>query len=730
MGILKRLGQSLAARSNPLNNPAVPLGGPGFWTWLFAGEVTESGEQINDLTALQLITVYTCVRIISKSVASLPLRLYRRLPKGREEAVDAPIHYLLRYAPNEYMTAYTFWESLSGSLALSGNGYAEIARNKMNQVCGLYPLNPHKTEPFRGEDGKIRYRTSVGMSLGNWRFIEPANMLHIPLFSFDGLKGLSPIEHAKQTIGVAKATEKYGARFFGNGSRPGGILKPSQGYRPDEKSLSTLRESWQSMQGGVNQGKVAILPGEWEWQQITLSPEDSQFLKTRQYTRTEIAALFDISPHRLGDTSRMSSSNHEQASLQFVTETLRPYLTQIEQEVERKLMPQIGRAAGQYFAEFDVRERLRGDFETTMKGYALGRQWGLLTPDSVLEEMGENPIGGAFGASYLVPSNMVAVDSTGKPIWYPNTEVVPGSQPKAKKQQIQKPPSPSSLPEQQKAEENKSLEINTDLIPAFAGIFRDACGRFLNRSKRDQDTFDSIFGPFFVAITKAYPGLGIRNYSQQIFERSSIWAAGDVDAIALREFDALLKGVGLRHAAPFVLFIARHGESEDDISNKSSGPNDTPLTATGELQAQYLAAKVALQLPQLAAICGPNVRRHMQTMEYISKATGVQFSTDDDLDPWRIGELEGADRDELKPYKQDPDSVPPGGESKNDAIKRSNKAIQKYLGKAEKKGPILLVVSHKNVRWFCETVLESDVAYTLKTGGLIGTDGDEAKEII
>jgi HK97 family phage portal protein len=473
---------------NPLENPATPLGGPGFWAWLFAGETTEAGETVNDYTALQQATVYACVRVISESVASLPLKIYERLdPAGRKEAIEHELYYLLQYAPNPEMTAFTFWETMAGCCALTGNCYAQIVENKAGKVAAIFPLHPNKTEPVRLADGNIAYRTTDGEKMGNWRYIPPEKIFHVPLFSFDGLKGLSPVALQRQLIGGARAAEKFGARFFGNGSKPGGILHPTTGAVIDETTISQVRESWQAMQAGINQGKVAVLPGDWTYQQIGLSPEDSQFLETRKYNRTDICGLFRVAPHMVGDTTRLSNSNHEQQSLQFVTDTLRPYMCRFEQEAESKLMPHAGRTTGKYFAQFDVRERLRGDFATSSAGYALGRQWGWLSINDILTDMGDNPIG-KEGDIRLAPVNMQNLEN----LLMANGGGAP--QPKGASGDgvvDVKATDEGGGGGEDVAKQKDSLRFAL----AYISMFRDAVGRACNRKERDLETLRLAFEP-------------------------------------------------------------------------------------------------------------------------------------------------------------------------------------------------------------------------------------------
>lgn len=485
-------------RGDPLENPAVSLSSPNIWAWLVGGNnPTVSGELINHFTAMQQTTVYACVNLLAESVASLPLRIYERAAKGRMEDVDHPLYWLLSVEPNPEMTAFTFLETLTGCLALTGNGYAEILENRMGDIGGLYPLHPLHTEPFRATSeitawngipipqGEIAYRTTQGMPNGNWRIISASRMIHPRLFSFDGLKGASPIEQARQGIGLARAAEKYGARFFGNDSRPAGIML-FKGGKLDEKIQLNVRDSWERAQGGENQGKTAFLSGDWDYKQIGISPEQAQFLVTRQFQRAEIAAMWRIPPHMVGDTTRLSNNNAEQQNLSFVTDTLRPFLCRIESEVVRKCIPRQGRNANRHYVEFDVSERLRGDFKSTMDGINVGRQSGVLTINDGREQLGMNPVG-PEGDVCIVPVN------------YQNAERLLDTE------SIQDQPTGGG--QQQDPDDPDAGGADDEAkrwISAWAPLFCDAFGRVCNRDKRDLTAVRTIFGPIVGTIASTY----------------------------------------------------------------------------------------------------------------------------------------------------------------------------------------------------------------------------------
>ncbi len=430
------------------------------------------------------------------------------------------------------MSAFTYWETIAGCCALTGNSYAQIERNDIGQPVALWPLNPLKTEPIRLKDNTLAFKTSDGMTLGQSRIVPAKDVLHNPLFSFDGLRGLSPIGLARQALGLAKATEKYGGRFFGNGSRPGGVL--SSKSKPDQKTQEELKESWREQQGGTNQGKTAFLFGDWTYQQIGLSPEDSQFLATRQFQRSEIAGLFRIAPQMVGDTTRLSNNNHEQQSLSFVTDTLRPYLARFEAEIVRKLLPTQGRKANKYVVSFDVTERLRGDFATTMAGFATGRQWGWLSGNDVRKQLGMNP-GGPELDSYLVPVNMIDARA------------------------LSKDPAEPIQPDAPTAGERQALG---NLSTAYLRLFRDAVGRAIKRDKRDFTAVSELFTPVLTSISEEVDRLAAQrfaldggwNESQQrnirealkaIEKRAADWTADQVDDVTGQEFTRAVKAIVL-----------------------------------------------------------------------------------------------------------------------------------------------------------------------------------------
>ena len=249
--------QKTEQRSGSFDDPASPLTAIAVWNEMDGG-ITASGESISEKTALAISTVYTCVTILSEAIASLPCRLMQTSARGQEEALEHYLYSLLAYSPNDDMTAFTFWSTIVGCSALTGNAYAQITRDLDGTPNGFWPLHPLKTQPVRQPDGALAFRTSDGMKDGTYRVIASKDILHFPLFGLDGIKGISPVRAARESFALVKAAEKYGARWFGNGAAVPSVLI-NKGAKPDPKVQRELTESWQSKHGGANAHTQAFL---------------------------------------------------------------------------------------------------------------------------------------------------------------------------------------------------------------------------------------------------------------------------------------------------------------------------------------------------------------------------------------------------------------------------------------------------------------------------------------
>ena len=382
---------------------------------------TTSGKIVTERSAMQMTAVYSCVRILAEAVAGLPLHLYRyKEDGGKEKAIEHPLYLLLHDEPNPEMSSFVFRETLMTHLLLWGNAYAQIIRNGKNEVVALYPLMPNKMSVDRDENGHLYYTYYRGPdeAIKNKEFaitLTPSDVLHIPGLGFDGLVGYSPIAMAKNAIGMAIACEEYGAKFFANGAAPGGVLE----HPGTIKDPQRVRESWQSTFGGSgNSNKIAVLEEGMKYTPIGISPEQAQFLETRKFQINEIARIFRIPPHMVGDLEKSSFSNIEQQSLEFVKYTLDPWVVRWEQSIMRSLLSHDEKA--RYFVKFNLEGLLRGDYQSRMNGYAIGRQNGWMSANDIRELENLDRIPAEEGGDlYLINGNMLPLKDAGA---FANTE--------------------------------------------------------------------------------------------------------------------------------------------------------------------------------------------------------------------------------------------------------------------------------------------------------------------
>ena len=377
---------------------------------------TTSGKPVNERTAMQTTAVYACVRILAEAVASLPLHVYEYQDDGGKKLVhDHPLYYLLHDEPNPEMTSFVFRETLMSHLLIWGNAYAQIIRDGAGRVLGLYPLLPDKMDVQRDDRGNIYYVYSrnsdenpMFKEYGDIR-LKAEDVLHIPGLGFDGLIGYSPIAMAKNAVGMTLACEEYGASFFANGANPGGVLE----HPGVLKDPSKVRESWNSVYRGVNNAhKIAVLEEGMKYQQIGIPPEEAQFLETRKFQINEIARLYRIPPHMVGDLDKSSFSNIEQQSLEFVKYTLDPWVIRWEQSLQRSLL--LPGEKGKYFIKLNVDGLLRGDYQSRMNGYAVGRQNGWFSATDIREMENMNPIPDEQGGNlYLINGAMTKLEDAG-----------------------------------------------------------------------------------------------------------------------------------------------------------------------------------------------------------------------------------------------------------------------------------------------------------------------------
>ena len=405
MNIITKLG----AAWRSFHNPNTPLSDPDLWlTDALGGGSSEAGINVNEATALTYSSVWRAVNQISRDIAKLPIDVHERSGTGKVKAKKHPAYRILRWHPNQAMTAFNFWQSMMKSVLLHGNAYAWISRAKSGKPVDLIPLNPGTTFPVM-EGTRISYLSKAN---GKDRRLEAADVLHIRGLG-DGFAGMSVIAHAKDSIGLGLAASRYGSKFFANGARPGVVLIHPQRLTPEAQAM--LKKSWNSMHKGIdNAEKTAVLQEGMSIETVSVNNDDAQFLETRQFEVREIANWFNMPPHKLGDASRTSFASLEQENQAYLDDTLDPWMVNIEQECRAKLLttPQIER--DNHAIEFNREAIIRVNFTDKVNGLNMGVAGGWLSRDEARARLNMNPIPGGAGAEFFSPLNMgVAGDTDG-----------------------------------------------------------------------------------------------------------------------------------------------------------------------------------------------------------------------------------------------------------------------------------------------------------------------------
>lgn len=366
------------------------------FSWLGSGS---ADPVVTPSSAITNMAVLSCVRVLAESIATLPMKLFRRSQEGRSAAVDHAVYRVLHDQGNAEMTAFELREVMMFHLALWGNFYGEIEMNGRADVLGVWPLLPDRTKPVRTESGNLAYVTR--MPSGDNLMLPAYRVLHVRGMGNTGLMGMSPIALARKAIGLSQNAEKLGITVYGNGAVPGGSLEHPG--KLTEAAYKRLLESWETRHQGVEKAnRVAILEEGLKWNPNSMPLSDAEFIESRKFQLTEICRLYRMPPHMIQDLERATFSNIEHQSLNFVVHTLMPWLVRIEQAVSRDLIGE--RERQQLFAKFSVNGLARGDMKSRYEAYAIGRNWGWLSPNDVrdLEDMNQIP----GGDTYLSPLNM------------------------------------------------------------------------------------------------------------------------------------------------------------------------------------------------------------------------------------------------------------------------------------------------------------------------------------
>jgi len=446
-----------------------------FLDFLASGPTSASGVKVTEKTALRHGPVFACVKVLSETVGTLPLFVYKRLkPRGKERAPTHWLYTLIHDAPNPEMTSVEYREAQMVHLALWGNHYSFIEKNQVGRVKGLWPMLPNKMAVER-KKGQLIYLYEQTLDTGEIVRVQyrPDEIWHIRGMGGDGIIGYSPIRQCAETIGLSMATQEFGARFFSNDARPSLVLKYPGKLQDD--AHKRLIKSWQKAYSGLaNKHKAALLEENMDIKEIGIPPQDAQFLETRKFQRSDIAGMFRIPPHKIGDLERATFSNIEEQNIDFVQDGIMPWVIRIETSINSKFLGARERLS--FFAEHLLDGLLRGNTEQRYGAYATARQWGWMSANDVREKENMNPIDG--GDVYLIPMNMIPADGNiplPAPIKPKEDEEEPEEEEPGKEE-------PEELKKKMKSlREIRSVASRKRVEQSFKRLFRDAGQRIINR---------------------------------------------------------------------------------------------------------------------------------------------------------------------------------------------------------------------------------------------------------
>jgi HK97 family phage portal protein len=530
MGLLT---SKLGIRALSIEDPSQPLQPYSVLVESLGLGQSDAGVLMNEKQAMSIATVFACVKVTSEDVASMPNEVYRVTAKGREPAPFHRLYPILHDAPNDYTAAMVFWQTLIAWRQLWGNGFALISRDRAARVTGLHIMPADKTRMAR-VDGKVWCVTTATKD-GMPEAIDPSDVLHIMGVSFDGLNGLSPVQVCKNAFGLTKAAERFGAQLFGNGARTSGVLSHPGSLGPE--ALENLKKSIKERLSGNNALQPLVLEEGMTWTQISINPDDAQFLATRKFQRSEICSMYRVPLHKVQDIERATNNNIEHQSLEYHQSTLRPIAVGIEQEIKRKLF-----AGTQFFSEFNMDGLLRGDFVSRQTGFNIQRNAGVLDVDEWRGAEGKNPIGDEAGGSLrIVPVNMVSLTSLAR-------QDAAGAAAADGESSLQDPiETEEGAGDETTAEGERNAVRRFHVLASYRRIFRDGVGRLAHRKVRDGRTIGAVMMPAVYAMAEGLyatrldgkvelSGIqqaAIAAYCQSI--DASAWRPEDAAAVSERE---------------------------------------------------------------------------------------------------------------------------------------------------------------------------------------------------
>lgn len=472
---------------------------------------SDAGVMVNEKQAMRLTTVFACINIISTDISTLSFSIFQTMPDGStREAIDHRLYKMLNSSPNGWMSSLSFRGAMFASVLGWGNAYAVIRRDGAARPASLQILPSDRTCPAM-VNGDLIYVTTATAD-GMPAKIDPENMIHIQGLSYDGILGMSPIGTCKNAFGIAMAAEKFGAQFFGNGLRATGVFT-----HPGElntEAQENIKKSVREMATGENALRPLILEEGMTWTQTTIPPNDAQFLETRRFQRSELAAIYRMPLHLLQDLERSTNNNIEHQSLDYLRYTLRPLAVKFETEVNRKLL------SGPFKSQHDFNEFQRGDFASQTAGWNLLRNIGVYSANDILKAMRQNPIPEAKGGDVrIVAANMVTLEAMA------TMKEMPAA---AGKKQLPAPGETTDSDQGEAITDGQYLPI----VAGFRRLVRDAAGRITNRKEWDQEFARRTLHPVIATMAQAI--LASAGLSAELTEHDEVLVNGVAGGFAGR----------------------------------------------------------------------------------------------------------------------------------------------------------------------------------------------------
>lgn len=368
---------------------------------MIIGATSDSGTVVNPETAMRLSAVYACVRVLSESIAQLPLIYYQRSGDRKERAIAQKLYTLLHDAPNSFQTSFEFRETKMAHLCLRGRAFSFINRSVAGQILELLPMHPDRTKLKQNKDYSISYEfTDVD---GNKIPLRQDQVFRLTGLSFDGVNGISPITYQRESLGISMATDKHTAKSFKNGAKMTGILKHPTTFK-DTEVAKRVQESWDNSANGENAYSTPVLEDGMDWMQVSMTNKDAQYIESRKFNVEDIARIFRVPPHKIGHLEKSTNNNIEHQGLEFVTDSMMPWAVRWEQAISRDLLTPSERE--RYFAEFLVEGLLRGDSAARSEYYNKMRNMGALNANEIRVKENMNPRTDPGGDEYMTPLNM------------------------------------------------------------------------------------------------------------------------------------------------------------------------------------------------------------------------------------------------------------------------------------------------------------------------------------